>query len=67
MAIFSAIYAPRLPASQLTARMTPVNTFRKLLKFYFNVPIEPLPNRNEIYLDSDNIYTFKDVTNVLNQ
>ena len=65
MAIFSAIYAPRLPLSDLTARMSPVNTFRIILKYYFNVPIEPLPDRNKIYLDNGNLYTFKDVTEIL--
>ena len=42
--------------------MTPVNTFRKVLKAYFNVPIEPLPDRHKIYIDDGHIHDFKDVT-----
>jgi hypothetical protein len=62
MAIFSAIYAPKLPAGEIGPQHTPVNTFRKILKTYFNMPIEPLPDRNLIYLNNDAIYEFSDVT-----
>jgi len=65
MAILTAIYAPQIPAGEVDARLSPVNIFRKILKSYFNVPIEPLPDRHEVYLDSNNLYTFKDVTDLL--
>jgi len=62
MAILTAIYAPEIPAAEIGARLSPVNIFRKVLKAYFNVPIEPLPDHHKVYLDSNNLYSFKDVT-----
>jgi hypothetical protein len=62
MAILNAIYAPGFPASELRPDMTPVNTFRKVLRNYFNVPIELLPDRLKIYIDNNHLYNFKDVT-----
>ena len=65
MAILTAIYAPRIPAQEIHSRLSPVNIFRKVLKSYFAVPIEPLPDRHKIYLDSEHLYDFKDVTDLL--
>lgn len=65
MAIFTAIYAPQIPADEIGPRLSPVNIFRKVLKAYFNVPIESLPEIHKIYLDNENLYTFKDVTEIL--
>jgi hypothetical protein len=65
MAILTAIYAPEIPAQEIDSRLSPVNIFRKVLKSYFNVAIEPLPDRHKIYLDGSHIYDFKDVTDVL--
>jgi hypothetical protein len=67
MAILNAVYAPKLPLSELTPGMTPVNTLRRILKYYFNVPIEPLEDRNKIFLNNDDIYSFRDVTDLLDQ
>jgi hypothetical protein len=63
--ILSAVYAPRLPTEDLTPEMTPVNTFRKVLRAYFNVPIENVPDRMKIYLDNGHLYEFKDVTDMI--
>jgi hypothetical protein len=65
MAIFSAIHAPGIQPSALYPEMTPVNTFRLILRDYFNVTIEPLPDRFMIYENESNLYNFKDVTEVL--
>jgi hypothetical protein len=65
MAILNAVYAPQLPATDLTPTMTPVNTFRKVLRTYFNVPIVNLPDRQKIYLDTQHLYEFKDVTDAI--
>ncbi len=65
MAILTAIYAPQIPTAEIGRRLSPVNIFRKVLKAYFNVPIEPLPDIHKVYLDSNNLYSFKDVTNDL--
>jgi hypothetical protein len=65
MAILTAIYAPGIPAAEVHSQLSPVNIFRLVLKNYFNVPIEPLPDRHEIYLDNNNLYSFKDVTHIL--
>jgi len=65
MAILTAIYAPQIPAQEIHSRLSPVNIFRKVLKSYFAVPIDPLPDRHKIYLDSEHLYDFKDVTDVL--
>lgn len=60
--ILNAIYAPKLLPGDLSPDMTPVNTFRKILRRYFDVPIDPLPDRMKIYVDDFHIYNFKDVT-----
>jgi hypothetical protein len=65
MAILTAIYAPKIPPEEIHSRLSPVNIFRMILKSYFNVPIEPLPDRQKIYLDSEHLYEFKDVTDYL--
>lgn len=65
MAILTAIYAPQIPAGEINSRLSPVNIFREVLKAYFNVPIERLPDIHKVYLDSNNLYSFKDVTAAL--
>jgi hypothetical protein len=61
-AILNAIYDPGLPRDDFSPDMTPVNTFRKILKRHFNVPLESLPDRMKIYVDDGHIYNFMDVT-----
>jgi len=65
MAIFSAIYAPKIQPASLHSEITPVNTFRLILTDYFNVAIEPLPDRFMVYENDNNLYHFKDVTEIL--
>lgn len=65
MAIFSAIYAPRIQPASWHSEITPVNTFRLILRDYFNVAIEPLPDRLMVYESADNLYHFMDVTEIL--
>ena len=64
-AIMNALYMPKAPARLFTSGMTPVNTFRHVLKHYFDVPIEPLSDRSLIFESSENLYHFKDVTGEL--
>ncbi|MBM3519892.1 MAG: hypothetical protein FJX63_03835 [Alphaproteobacteria bacterium] len=61
-AILNALYMPKAPAEIFSPDMTPVNTFRHVLKHYFNVSIEPLPDRSLIFESAENLYHFKDVT-----
>ena len=65
MAIFSAIYAPTIQPASLHPEITPVNTFRLILRDYFNVAIEPLPDRLMVYESAGNLYHFMDVTEIL--
>jgi hypothetical protein len=65
MAILNAIYMPKVEASQFSPGMSPVNTFRLMLKSYFGMPIEPLPDRFLVFESSDNLYHFRDVTKTL--
>lgn len=65
MAIFSAIYAPRIQPASLYPAITPVNTFRLLLRDYFNVAIEPLPDRLMVYENAGDLYHFMNVTDAV--
>ena len=65
MAIFSAIYAPRIQPASLHPAITPVNTFRLILRDYFNVAIEPLPDRMMAYENAGDLYHFMNVTETL--
>ena len=65
MAILSAFYAPNIRPDSLSPEITPVNTFRFILRDYFNVAIEPLPDRFMVYENETNLYHFKDVTEIL--
>jgi hypothetical protein len=65
MAIFSAIYAPRIQPASLYPAITPVNTFRLILRDYFNVAIEPLPDRMLVYENAGDLYHFMNVTETL--
>ncbi|HRA93318.1 MAG TPA: sulfatase-like hydrolase/transferase [Aestuariivirga sp.] len=65
MAIFSAIHAPRIQPASLHPAITPVNTFRLVLRDYFNVEIEPLPDRMMAYENAGDLYHFMNVTETL--
>jgi hypothetical protein len=65
MAIFSAMYLPGIDTGRISPATTPVNTFRRILKAYFNVEIEELADRAMIFESNSNMYRFHDVTGVL--
>lgn len=67
MAILNAQYLPDLEGLQIPEDTTPVNTFRRVLMHYFDVPINELPDRNYIYESSARLYQFHDVTDKLKQ
>jgi hypothetical protein len=62
MAILNAVYAPGLKPGSFTNISTPVNTFRVILRDYFKVAIDPLPDRMIVYKNANDLYSFKDVT-----
>jgi hypothetical protein len=62
MAILNAIYAPGIPQDAFSASQSPVNTFRMVLKHYFDVPIDLLPDRYMVYVKRSDLYSFADVT-----
>lgn len=65
MAIFAAYYVPDAVRARINDRSTPVNTFRYLLKEGYNVPVDPLPDRNMIFESSETPYRYHDVTSRL--
>ena len=65
MGILNAVYMPGRNTDQIPSSFTPVNTFRIILREYFDVPIDPLPDRNFVFEDNRHIYRFHDVTSVL--
>ncbi len=65
MAILSAQYLPGVAADTIAADATPVNTFRMVLRHYFGVPIEDLPDRQYVYESALRIYSFHDVSEKL--
>ncbi len=60
--ILNALFLPGLPAERLPEGMTPVNTFRFVLREYFGADLEPLPDRVFAFPDPRNIYAFMDIT-----
>lgn len=65
MAIFSAMYLPGVKSDAIPPSASPVNTFRRVLKTYFNVAIEALPDRYLVYESNANLYRFHDVSGAL--
>jgi sulfatase-like protein len=65
MGIFSAMYLPGIDTAHISAATSPVNTFRRILKSYFEVAIEELPDRHMVYESRSNLYQFHDVTGKL--
>jgi hypothetical protein len=64
MSILNAYYLPGIAADQVSADVTPVNTFRLILKHYFGAPLDHLENK--AYFATINApYSFIDVTNRL--
>lgn len=61
--ILNAYYLPDVDKEDiLYPSITPVNTFRVVLKSYFNAPMELLADRNYILRDHDHLYEFTDIT-----
>ncbi len=66
MGILNALYLPNLKEKGVLHQdMTPINTFRIILRNYFNVPIPLLPETNFIFKDENHIYDFYDITQKL--
>ncbi len=65
-AIFNTLYLPGPDAPSLPANLTPVNTFRFILKHYFGVQLEALPNRC-FFSTRSYPYDFIDVTDRLGE
>jgi hypothetical protein len=55
----------RIQPASLYPAITPVNTFRLLLRDYFNVAIEPLPDRLMVYEKAGDLYHFMNVTDAV--
>jgi hypothetical protein len=62
MAILNALYFPDRDMSAIAETATPVNSFRTVLREYFGVPLEPLPDREVIFESAERLYRFHDVT-----
>jgi hypothetical protein len=65
MAILNALYLPDRDMSAIAETATPVNSFRTVLREYFKVPLEPLPDREVIFESAERLYRFHDVTKSL--
>lgn len=63
MGVLNAYYLPGIDEGRvLYPTITPVNTFRIVLHYYFNEPLELLEDRNYIFRDQCHLYEFFDVT-----
>jgi hypothetical protein len=65
MAILNALYFPDRDMSAIAETATPVNSFRMVLREYFKVPLELLPDREVIFESAERLYRFHDVTESL--
>jgi hypothetical protein len=65
MAILNALYLPARDMSGIEETASPVNSFRRVLRDYFGVPLEPLPDRQIIFESAERLYRFHDVTKSL--
>lgn len=64
MAILGAYYLPDA-AETVPPDSSPVNVFRRVLRGYFGVAIEPLADRHFVFENNRNLYRFHEVTDVL--
>ena len=60
--ILNAYHLPGLEGVQVDPDITPVNTFRLVLREYFGADLPPLPDRTYVFVDQRNLYDFVDVT-----
>jgi Sulfatase len=65
MAILNALYLPDRDMSDIEETASPVNSFRLVLRKYFGIPLEPLPDRQIIFESAERLYRFHDVTESL--
>jgi hypothetical protein len=63
--ILSAYYFPAVSDFTLYSTITPVNSFRVVFNLYFSTKLPLLPDKNYVFLDSEHLYDFKDVTSAL--
>jgi hypothetical protein len=65
MAILNALYLPDRDMSDIAESASPVNSFRRVLRDYFHVPLAILPDRQMIFESAQRLYRFHDVTELL--
>lgn len=65
--ILNAVYLPGMTAQQagFYPTITPVNEFRALFNAYFGLDLALLPDRNYIWPNQSDIYTYIDVSDKL--
>jgi len=63
--ILSAYYLPGVSTSTFYPTITPVNSFRAVFNLYFSTKLSLLPDKNYIFLDTEHLYDFKDVTDIV--
>lgn len=61
-AILNALFLPGFPRERLWPAITPVNTFRLVLDYYFGASLAPLEDRVFLFESDDRPYRFRDVT-----
>jgi hypothetical protein len=59
--ILNAYYLPGVDAD-LSPEISPVNTFRLILREYFGADLPPLPDRAFVFQDERHLYRFREVT-----
>jgi hypothetical protein len=59
--ILNAYYLPGVDA-ELYPEISPVNTFRLILREYFGADLPPLPDRSFVFRDERHLYGYRDVT-----
>lgn len=65
MGILNAQYLPGIEQPDIADETTPVNTFRRVLRHYFDLPLADLPDRNYVFESGQRLYHFHDVTDKL--
>jgi hypothetical protein len=62
MGILNAYYLPGVDDGALYPTITPVNSFRVVLREYLGLTLPLLPDRNYVFRDAEHLYDFTDVT-----
>jgi hypothetical protein len=65
MGILNALYLPTVDPKSVPNDATPVNTFRDVLRLYFGLPLDRLPERQFVFESDANLYHFHEVTEKL--